>query len=160
GSDIRWLREKRLFSDSARSGGGSSQVRRYAPAIVAVLAIGALFYAQWKPTRHLAWPVAQPSPGAVAPAAPMQDRTGLSPAAENSQEPVKAAPSPTAHSSAPQGLPAQVSPGSTPTPSAAPAASGASPKSAQPGVAHPRTAGKPEQAVLAPPVATSDFGSG
>jgi cytoskeletal protein RodZ len=45
-SDIRWLREKSLSGDS-----GSSWRPRYAPAIIAVLAIGILFYAQTRPQR-------------------------------------------------------------------------------------------------------------
>jgi hypothetical protein len=45
-SDIRWLREKSLSGES-----GSSWRPRYAPAIIAVLAIGVLFYAQTRPQR-------------------------------------------------------------------------------------------------------------
>ena len=45
-SDIRWLREKSLSGDS-----GPSWRPRYAPAIIAVLAIGILFYAQTRPQR-------------------------------------------------------------------------------------------------------------
>jgi hypothetical protein len=43
-SDIRWLREKPLSEQ------GLSWRPRYAPAIVALLAIGVLIYAQWRPT--------------------------------------------------------------------------------------------------------------
>jgi len=45
-SDIRWLREKSLSGES-----GSSWRPRYAPAIIAVVAIGILFYAQTRPQR-------------------------------------------------------------------------------------------------------------
>jgi hypothetical protein len=47
-SDIRWLREKSLSGVSASSW---RIAPRYAPAIVAVLAIGILFYAQSRPQR-------------------------------------------------------------------------------------------------------------
>ena len=53
-SDIRWLREKSL-SDSASSWGRA----RYAPAIIAVLAIGILFYAQSRPQKAPAQPAAK-----------------------------------------------------------------------------------------------------
>jgi hypothetical protein len=45
-SDIRWLREKSL-ADSGSSWGRA----RYAPAVIAVLAIGILFYAQSRPQK-------------------------------------------------------------------------------------------------------------
>lgn len=45
-SDIRWLREKSLSGESE-----SSWRPRYAPAIIAVMAIGILFYAQTRPQR-------------------------------------------------------------------------------------------------------------
>ena len=53
-SDIRWLREKSL-SDS----GSSWRRARYAPAIIAVLAIGILFYAQSRPSNTPGQPAAK-----------------------------------------------------------------------------------------------------
>jgi hypothetical protein len=46
-SEARWLREKNLAADTAWS--GSRRARRYAPAALAVLAIGILIYAQSRP---------------------------------------------------------------------------------------------------------------
>jgi hypothetical protein len=79
-SEIRWLREKSF------AGEGSSWRRsttRYAPAVVAVLAIGILFYAQSRPQNG---PARQ------------SERAAPSPA-PNLQTPVKAAPAPPAASS-------------------------------------------------------------
>jgi len=54
-SDIRWLREKSLSGDE---GSGWKRVR-YAPAIIAVLGIGILFYAQSRPQKAPGQPVAK-----------------------------------------------------------------------------------------------------
>jgi len=61
-SDIRWLREKSL------SGEGSSWGRaRYAPAIIAVLAIGILFYAQSRPQKASGPTVTKTTPSTAQP---------------------------------------------------------------------------------------------
>ena len=56
-SDVRWLREKGLSGDSG-SGWGRT---RYAPAIIAVLAIGILFYPQSRPQKAPGQPAAKTS---------------------------------------------------------------------------------------------------
>jgi hypothetical protein len=79
-SDIRWLREKGLSGES-----GSSWRPRYAPAIIAVLAIGVLFYAQTRPQRG---PTAQSQQSAKsAPGTPQS-----APAQSSSETPAPALP--------------------------------------------------------------------
>ena len=113
-SDIRWLREKSL-SDS----GSSWRRARYAPAVLAVLAIGILFYAQSRPQK-----------------APGQQSSKLSQTNAESAKPPMSAPAPKAAESAPTetlaapSAPVREPAGSVPaqnqtsvsTPSAAPAA--------------------------------------
>jgi hypothetical protein len=77
-SDVRWLREKGL------SGDPSWGRARYAPAIIAVLAIGILFYAQSRPQKAPGQPTAKTSQSV--PAAPKPE-----PAQPSMSEPAQAA---------------------------------------------------------------------
>jgi hypothetical protein len=80
-SDIRWLREKGLSGES-----GSSWRPRYAPAIIAVLAIGVLFYAQTRPQRG-------PTPQSQQSAKSAPGTPQSAPAQSSSETPAPALPS-------------------------------------------------------------------
>jgi len=113
-SEIRWLREKSL-SDS----GSSWRRARYAPAVIAVLAIGILFYAQSRPQKAPGQQASKPSP--TAPERTKPPMTAPAPqVAESAPTETSAA------SSAPVREPAASVPAqnqtSVSTPSAAPAA--------------------------------------
>ncbi len=100
GTEIAWLREKNLASEASRS----SAARRYAPALLAIVAIGVLIYAQSRPqgsdTRpatstsaparvERAGPTSQPSNAPSAPA-PAPEAVPSNPAANG--EPATANP--------------------------------------------------------------------
>jgi cytoskeletal protein RodZ len=111
-SEIRWLREKSLTS------GQSSWTRsapRYAPAIVAMLAIGVLFYAQSRPQKGAAQPSERDARSAPAgPQAPAL-KTSSTPA------PTAAAPTENAPLKTPDGLAANATPRASSPTEAAPA---------------------------------------
>jgi uncharacterized OB-fold protein len=81
GAEIRWLREKNLAAENAAS--WSRRAPRYAPAILAVLAIGILIYAQSRP----AGPV---RPAAPTTAAPVAQKAASDPAQETWSAPTPA----------------------------------------------------------------------
>jgi hypothetical protein len=60
-SDIRWLREKAFAGDE----GSAWRRARYAPALIALLAIGILFYAQSRPPKTTGPPPAKTTPSAT-----------------------------------------------------------------------------------------------
>ena len=153
-SDIRWLRDKHLVSDEDRP----SRMRRYAPALLAALAIGALFYAQWKPSKT--------SLGkAVQPATTVQDKTSASEPAPKPNENAKAAspeaaPQSPTHPSAPLSRQTQPSASAAPSAPSVQAPSEASRQLASVETPRPQPSAKPATPSLPPPVATSDFGNG
>ena len=101
-SDIRWLREKNLTR------GISSWPRmgpRYAPAALAVLAIGILIYAQWKPSL--------PQAAKHAPSIPPSAQKSSPPAAPQEKSPAPT-PAPTS-SSSPGNSAATMASGSAPS---------------------------------------------
>jgi hypothetical protein len=79
-SNVGWLREKGLSGDSGFGWGRA----RYAPAIIAVLAIGILFYAQSRPQKAPAHPATRTSQSVPATAKP-------EPAQPSGSEPASAA---------------------------------------------------------------------
>lgn len=88
-SDIRWLREKSLSGESASWRIGS----RYAPAIIAVLAIGILFYAQWRPQpgpSQKGLQAARNAPGSPQSTGAKAPTETLTPAPSSANAPVKA----------------------------------------------------------------------
>lgn len=93
-SDVRWLREKGLSGDSGSSWGRA----RYAPAIIAVLAIGILFYAQSRPQKVPGQPPAKTSQSVPATATPelSQRSTSASVPAATATAPVNKSTAPTA----------------------------------------------------------------
>ena len=158
-SDIRWLRDKRLFSGDESEGRGASTVRRFAPALLALLAIAALFYAQWRP-KTIARQTAQPTSTATT-----QERA---PAPEALASPVD-----TSKQSSPmtsqQAAQQVVQPRTPPVEATAPAErslSDSMAKKSEVAGKNPATqAAAPQPAAKSPepldaPVATSDFGNG
>jgi hypothetical protein len=121
-SDIRWLREKSLSGDAVSWWGRA----RYAPAIIAVLAIGILFYAQSRPQKapgQSAAKTMQSTPESAKPSAPPPAPT----AAETARVDRSVQPSPAA-STEPALPDAGQSKPSVPPPSAAAAGDNAKPK--------------------------------
>ena len=156
-SDIRWLRDKHLADEADAD--RPSATRRFAPALLAALAIAALFYAQWRPSQTSSRQAAQPA--SSAPAA--QDKT--SEPAPKPSESAKA----TSPEAAPENPTHPATPLSPHTQASAPAAASAASVQARPEapppltpteVPRPQASAKPATPSLAPPVASSDFGNG
>jgi len=153
-SDIRWLRNKHLAS--GEDGDRRSTMRRFAPALLAALAIAALFYAQWKPSQTPSRQAAQ-----SATAAATQDKTS-EPAPEPNESAKGASPVAAPQNPTQPALSSQTQPSA---PGAAAPTSGQAPLQASRPLAsteapRPQPTAKPVTPSLAPPVATSDFGNG
>jgi hypothetical protein len=153
-SDIRWLRDKHLAS--GEDGDRPSTMRRFAPALLAALAIAALFYAQWKPSQT---PSRQATQSATA--AATLDKTSEPPPKPN--ESAKGTP-PVAAPQSPAQPPVASQPQASAPAAAAATSVQAPPEASRPLASmeapRPQPSAKPVTPSLPPPVATSDFGNG